>query len=74
MFKAARLELTGACDTKCLYCHAGEKNATCNIQVELSHERWLEIVAECHELGVTDFVLTEGIQNESRRINCQRHN
>jgi len=60
VFKSARLELTGACDIKCLYCHAGDKNIACNIQNELSHERWLEIVAECRDLGVTDFVLTGG--------------
>jgi radical SAM protein with 4Fe4S-binding SPASM domain len=45
---------------KCLYCHAGEKNTACYNEEELSHERWLEIIAECKELGVKNFTLTGG--------------
>ncbi len=45
---------------KCLYCHAGEKNASCYYEKELSHQRWLEIISECHGLGVKNFTLTGG--------------
>jgi len=58
MFTSARLELTGLCDIKCLYCHAGEKNTVC--YDELSLERWLELISECRSLGVTSFILTGG--------------
>lgn len=60
MFNSARLELTGSCDIKCLYCHAGEKNSACYKEQELSHQRWLEIISECKDLGVTNFILTGG--------------
>src|SRR3989344_5175625 len=60
MFNSARLELTGACDMKCLYCHAGEKNTARYRQEELSHTRWLETIDECKQLGVTSFILTGG--------------
>ncbi|PJB18262.1 hypothetical protein CO115_04855 [Candidatus Falkowbacteria bacterium CG_4_9_14_3_um_filter_36_9] len=35
MFNSARLELTGSCDIKCLYCHAGEKNSACYKEEEI---------------------------------------
>ncbi len=60
MFNSARLELTGDCDIKCLYCHAGEKNKACYKEQALSHKRWLEIISECKDLGVTNFVFTGG--------------
>lgn len=60
MFKSVRLELTGKCDMKCLYCHAGEKNIACYHHDELPHERWIEIIDECKKMGVTDFILTGG--------------
>jgi len=60
MFNSVRLELTGNCDIKCLYCHAGEKNLACYKEQEFSHSRWLEIIAECKDLGVTNFILTGG--------------
>ena len=60
MFESVRLELTGRCDMKCLYCHAGEKNTACYNRNELPHARWLKIVAECKHLGVKNFVLTGG--------------
>lgn len=60
MFESVRLELTGRCDMKCLYCHAGEKNTACYNSDELSHNRWLEIVEECKRLGVKNFILTGG--------------
>jgi len=60
MFDSVRLELTGRCDMKCLYCHAGEKNTACYCQDELSHDRWLEIIQECKNLGVKNFIFTGG--------------
>lgn len=60
MFESVRLELTGRCDMKCLYCHAGEKNTACYNRDELPHSRWLEIVEECKRLGVKNFILTGG--------------
>lgn len=60
MFDSARLELTGRCDMKCLYCHAGEKNMACYNQDELPHGRWLEIIEECKSLGVKNFIFTGG--------------
>lgn len=36
MFESVRLELTGRCDMRCLYCHAGEKNTSCYNKDELS--------------------------------------
>ncbi|MCK9556333.1 MAG: radical SAM protein [Candidatus Paceibacterota bacterium] len=60
MFNSVRLELTGDCDMQCLYCHAGEKNSVLYRKDELSHQRWLEIIAECKELGVVNFTLTGG--------------
>jgi len=60
MFDSARLELTGSCDIKCLYCHAGEKNSAYYKEQELSHQRWLEIISECKNLGVANFILTGG--------------
>ena len=60
MFESVRLELTGRCDMKCLYCHAGEKNTACYNRDELPHSGWLEIVAECKRLGVKNFILTGG--------------
>jgi len=60
MFSSARLELTGRCDMKCLYCHAGEKNTDCCVRKELPHERWLEVIRECKILGVKSFVFTGG--------------
>lgn len=60
MFNSVRIELTGRCDMKCLYCHAGDKNTACYIQDELTHDRWLEIIQECKNLGVKNFILTGG--------------
>ena len=60
MFESVRLELTGRCDMKCLYCHASEKNTTRYNCDELSHERWLEMVNECKDLGVKNFIITGG--------------
>lgn len=60
MFNSVRLELTGRCDMQCLYCHAGEKNTACYNREELSHERWLEIIGECRQSGVKNFILTGG--------------
>lgn len=60
MYNSARFELTGSCDMKCLYCHAGEKNTACYTKEELPHERWLEIIKECKLLGVKSFVFTGG--------------
>lgn len=60
MFNSARLELTGSCDIKCLYCHAGEKNSACYKDQEISCQRWLEIISECKDLGVSNFILTGG--------------
>ena len=60
MFESVRLELTGRCDMKCLYCHAGDKNTACYNQDELSHSRWIEIIEECKRLGVKNFIFTGG--------------
>ena len=60
MFDSVRLELTGACDMQCLYCHAGEKNTLPLIRDELPHDRWLEVIEECRSLGVKNFILTGG--------------
>lgn len=60
MFDSVRIELTGQCDMKCLYCHAGERNTTCYNQSELPRSRWLEIIQECKSIGVKNFVLTGG--------------
>lgn len=60
MFNSARLELTGSCDIKCLYCHAGEKNSACYKDQEIPYQRWLEIILECKDLGVSNFILTGG--------------
>lgn len=60
MFDSVRLELTGNCDMQCLYCHAGEKNTACYRKDELCHERWIQIIEECKELGVKNFVITGG--------------
>lgn len=60
MFDSVRLEVTGVCDMKCLYCHAGEKNTACYHQDELPHARWLEIIQECRSLGIKSFILTGG--------------
>lgn len=60
MFESVRLELTGRCDMKCLYCHAGQKNTARYVQSELPHERWLKIIEECKALGVKNFILTGG--------------
>jgi len=59
-FKTARLELTGNCDFKCLYCHAGQKNNACKISEELPLERWLGIIDEAKQLGVKKFILSGG--------------
>lgn len=60
MFNSVRLELTGRCDMKCLYCHAGEKNTSYYNQDELPHSRWLEVIKECKSMGVKNFILTGG--------------
>ncbi len=60
MFDSVRIELTGQCDMKCLYCHAGEKNTACYSQDELSRDRWLEIIQECRNGGVKNFIFTGG--------------
>lgn len=59
-FDSVRLELTGKCDMSCLYCHAGGKNNLTYLKGELSHERWLEIIIECKDLGVKNFTITGG--------------
>lgn len=60
MYTGARLEITGRCDLKCLYCHAGEKNNKICLDSEMTLEKWSEIIAEAKRLGVDRFTLTGG--------------
>jgi radical SAM protein with 4Fe4S-binding SPASM domain len=60
MYQAARLEITGGCDLRCLYCHAGEKNNKTCIGKEMPLSRWSEVISEAKSLGIKRFTLTGG--------------
>ncbi len=60
MYSGARLEITGRCDLRCLYCHAGEKNNSDCLSAEMTLSRWADIIAEAKSIGVKRFTLTGG--------------
>ncbi|MFA5781872.1 MAG: radical SAM protein [Bacteroidales bacterium] len=60
MYKSLRLEVTGACNLSCIYCHASRLNTADIKKDELSTDRKLEIVNEGKELGCNENTLIGG--------------
>ncbi|MDR3559410.1 MAG: radical SAM protein [Candidatus Pacebacteria bacterium] len=55
-----RLELTGRCSLRCVYCHAGHLNNPELFKDELPLERLLRLVDEAKEMGINEFTITGG--------------
>ena len=53
------LELTSACNSKCLHCYA-ECGPTCVVPEQVPHQRWLSLIAEAKEAGATGIQLIGG--------------
>lgn len=53
------LELTSACNSKCLHCYA-ECGPSCVVPEPLPHHRWLSLIAEGKEAGATGIQLIGG--------------
>ena len=53
------LELTSACNSKCLHCYA-ECGPSCVVPEPLPHHRWLSLIAEAKEAGATGIQLIGG--------------
>ena len=59
MYKTLRLEVTGICDLKCIYCHAARLNTKIAKQEELSIEKKITLINEGKKIGCkTIFVLS----------------
>jgi len=55
-----RIEITGKCNLKCLYCHAARLNNPIAIGSELKTERILSLIDEAKKLGCSEFTLIGG--------------
>jgi len=60
VYKSLRIEITGRCNLRCLYCHAARLNNTVAISSELRIERILSLIDEAKTLGCTEFTLIGG--------------
>lgn len=60
MYKSLRIEITGRCNLKCLYCQAARLNNPVAIASELQTERILTLIDEAKILGCTEFTLIGG--------------
>lgn len=60
MYKSLRIEITGRCNLRCLYCHAARLNNATAIGSELQTKRILSLIDEAKTLGCTEFTLIGG--------------
>lgn len=60
MYKSLRIEITGRCNLKCLYCHAARLNTVAAIGEELDTQRILSLIDEAKALGCQEFTLIGG--------------
>lgn len=60
MYKSLRIEITGRCNLRCLYCHAARLNTATAIGEELDTHRILSLIDEAKALGCTEFTLIGG--------------
>lgn len=53
------LELTSACNSKCLHCYA-ECGPSCVVPEQVPHHRWLSLIEEAKQAGATDIQFIGG--------------
>lgn len=59
-YHSIRIEITGRCNLKCLYCHAARLNTSEAIKNELGTKRIISLIKEAKEIGCEEFTLIGG--------------